>query len=147
MKEKTKQSTPYNNNEERISLSNLDGFTSHYQEMNIFNHLKQRNTRHNLLHPVLSSCNPKSMKMLLLSGDKELYHAPKTQYFTWRNNTNTQRKSHRVSVCKNAVILSEVILRTMLIHCKTPLILNIILWLQGWIFSLSNMYCKKTTIL
>ena len=77
MREKIKQSAPHNNNEERISLSNLDGFTSHYQEMNIFNHLKQRNTRHNLLHPVLSSCNPKSMKMLLLSGDKELYHAPK----------------------------------------------------------------------
>ena len=147
MREKIKQSAPYNNNEERISLSNLDGFTSHYQEMNIFNHLKQRNTRHNLLHPVLFSCNPNQWRCCYYRGDKELYHAPKTQYFTSRNNTNTQRKSNRVSVCKNGVILSEVILRTLLIHCKTPLILNIILWLQGWIFSLSNMYCKKTTFL
>ena len=93
MREKIKQSAPHNNNEERISLSNLDGFTSHYQEMNIFNHLKQRNTRHNLLHPVLSSCNPKSMKMLLLSGDKELYHAPKTIFYVKKQHKHTKKES------------------------------------------------------
>lgn len=94
MREKIKQSAPYNNNEERISLSNLDGFTSHYQEMNIFNHLKQRNTRHNLLHPVQSSCNPKSMKMLLLSGDKELYHTPKnTIFYVKKQHKHTKKES------------------------------------------------------